>query len=508
MDLITRSIDFTTKRGRYPDFNDLADMGFTRAQIRTVSTTLGGLHDYLSEFCPVIDLKRHKLNNKISRGKKTYVLTSAVTGAAVHKGFYANIQRLLTEYDAELVIGPVLGDNKNTVTLDPALADHPIAMQDITFNSNVFALGLQSKARQVEPVARLKRLAQKEGTFITFSPKQRLKCAATGIGKLPVIMTSTGSITLPSYSAKNTILADPNTRLAEQDHVIGAVILEIDGQKFHFRHIQADSHGNFVDLNKHFTNGNVGTMRGHLICGDYHTGYTNAKVKKATFEMIKQLRPLSVVLHDAYDGYSTNPHTAGRQIALAKQATSGFLTLKDELDRFAVELAEFQATGSKTIIVKANHDEFLDRYLQASKYVKHPFNHEQAIELAAAMFDGEDPLVYAMKVRLKNLNNLVFLQRDESYMLAGYECGQHGDKGSNGAKGTVAGMENSYFKCVFGHHHTPEVLRGAICVGTSTDTNPHYGRGASSWLNTHAMIYPNGTWQLINIIGGEWRLER
>lgn len=30
--------------------------------------------------------------------------------------------------------------------------------------------------------------------------------------------------------------------------------------------------------------------------------------------------------------------------------------------------------------------------------------------------------------------------------------------------------------------------------------------GASSWLNTHCLLYANGKRSLINVIDGEWRL--
>jgi hypothetical protein len=61
-------------------------------------------------------------------------------------------------------------------------------------------------------------------------------------------------------------------------------------------------------------------------------------------------------------------------------------------------------------------------------------------------------------------------------------------------------------KSVIGHSHTPAIEEGCYQVGTSTKLSRGYTHGPSSWLNTHAIIYPNGKRTLINIIDGKWRL--
>ncbi|MFM1781349.1 MAG: hypothetical protein RLZZ181_114, partial [Pseudomonadota bacterium] len=62
-----------------------------------------------------------------------------------------------------------------------------------------------------------------------------------------------------------------------------------------------------------------------------------------------------------------------------------------------------------------------------------------------------------------------------------------------------------YKKSVTGHSHTPQILRDVYVVGTSTDTKPDYGKGGpNSWMNTHCIVYPNGTRQLVNMIEGKF----
>jgi hypothetical protein len=67
--------------------------------------------------------------------------------------------------------------------------------------------------------------------------------------------------------------------------------------------------------------------------------------------------------------------------------------------------------------------------------------------------------------------------------------------------------ENDFGKSITGHVHQAQILRDTYTVGTnSLPLTPYYMRGyptASS--HTHAMLWDNGTVQLINEIGGKFR---
>ncbi len=101
--------------------------------------------------------------------------------------------------------------------------------------------------------------------------------------------------------------------------------------------------------------------------------------------------------------------------------------------------------------------------------------------------------------------NITFLERNQDYKVLGWQLGAHGDKGGNGARASVQGLENAYGKSITGHRHTPEILRNTFVVGTSTYLSLSYNDGPSSWMNTHAMLWSNGKVQLVNIIDGKWR---
>jgi hypothetical protein len=123
---------------------------------------------------------------------------------------------------------------------------------------------------------------------------------------------------------------------------------------------------------------------------------------------------------------------------------------------------------------------------------------------------SEDPLKYGVEkmgnINLKCMNKIKWLKRDEDLRLADIQLGAHGDKGANGARGGLQSMEFAYGNSVTGHSHSPEVLRGAWQVGTSSHLKLGYNVGPSSWLNSSCLVYPNGQRQLINAIKGKYRI--
>ncbi len=77
------------------------------------------------------------------------------------------------------------------------------------------------------------------------------------------------------------------------------------------------------------------------------------------------------------------------------------MSLKKEVEEFTNDLITLSKSIGRVVIVKSNHDEFLDRYLKEARYKDEPQNHRYALELAIAMIDGYDPLKYAVSLNTK-----------------------------------------------------------------------------------------------------------
>ena len=436
---------------------------------------------------------------------KRYFVTSAVPGAGIDEGFYAAIKNYCAKLKAELLILPTIPVNKSD-SMDPRIPQGALVFGDKKLNDNIHISGLPIAPQAVDPVTGLNRYGQTEGSFIFASPKQRLKLVPNSNVKLPHALMTPGAITGTTAYRQNR-----QGMFAEKDHVVGGLIVEIASkEEYHYRQVQADADGSFIDLGKQYLpNGKVKDVYAEaIIMGDWHTGSTCPHSRKFLLSDVKFLKPKNIVLHDVLDFFSRNHHHEKNATLQANKAETGDIRL--EIIECGRDIEDISKTygNSDVFIIKSNHDEALDRYLNEKRYMHDERNFKYALELATAMIEGKDPFEYAIRKIKPNLKKVKFLERDEDLHLSAkrVQCGAHGDLGGNGAKGSLTAIELAYANSVSGHSHTPQILRNAWAVGTSTHLKLSYNKGASSWMNTHCILYPNGSRQLINIIDGKWRI--
>lgn len=447
---------------------------------------------------------------------KRFVVTTAVNGCEVHPRFLASIKNYCKQNDASLLIlvasDPAASRDKEWGTISSKLKDETIVIEDTRLNSNVFLSTIKLSAKHIDPTTGLGRIGQRNGTFIYASPKQRLKAVPVSNSTLPHFMMTTGAITVGNYKS-DMYMSQRTAYIAEHDHVLGAIVVEIvDDKRYHFRQIQSDSKGAFYDLGVRYTPSEcVKVQPEAFVLGDWHAGETDPGAKKAWFDVSKLTKPKRILLHDAFDGISINHHERNYKLLKAKRAENNQLSLQNELSILSSDIQEIAELTDEVIVVKSNHDQFLERYLQEAKYVDDPQNHRIALQLALQVLDGNDPLKHAVNQvldsDLKTKSKVRWLSIDNDYRIEGIQCGAHGHLGANGSRGSIEAMETAYGSSVTGHSHTPQILRGAWCVGTSSYLKLDYNKGASSWLHSSCLIYPGGSRQLINCIDGEWRLE-
>ena len=496
---------FIKKNKTYPSMVDLSNMGISKDKVRHHFGTLNSVHDALFKECSddFIDLTREKLKSINVKNYKTFIITTALTGDDAHADAINSIKTFCKHNKAACIVQVAKGSAKFAQTLDAKLRDFYIVTEDTQLNINLKLIGIFQSGLKTDPTSGgISRLGSRESSMILPSPKNRLFYTATGIDKLPHATIGTGAITLPKYNSKQM-----SGYVASHDHVMGAVVVEIvDNKYFHYRHITFDKNGEFIDMGKKYSARSIkSTAPAAMVLGDWHAGETDPVVAKASFDLSEKLKINTWILHDTFDAKSVSHHDMGKQVLLTKKAEKHELNLESELKILAADLKKISEKIKNVIIVKSNHDEHLERYLDEGRFVKDPHNMKISVELVNQLIQGNNVLSYAVNKFVKIKNNLKWLNRGESFQVAGIECGLHGDVGPNGSRGSLAAFEKCYGNVVVGHSHTPGILRGAWCVGTSTATSPDYGRGgASSWLNTHCLIYPNGQRQLINCINGKF----
>ena len=506
------------KLKRHPTFADLAtECAISRDMVKHHFVNKDLLRDQAKKAMPdcfagIIDEEIYnpqnfkKLAANLSKFKRFFI-TTAVAGSKVHKNALKSVKTYCKANKAALLVLPA---NNELTDLDPSLVSDPdihIIFADYALNKALHISTIKISPKQVDPVTGLARLGQRDGSFIFASPKQRLKFVPNSNIKLPHCLMTTGAITLPAYQGKKYSQLRTDF-IAQYDHVMGGLIVEIqDNVHFHFRQVQFEKSGNFVDLGVYYQEENMSTLSPKaLVLGDFHSIDKDVVAVAAYKDLMKKLNPEVLVLHDTFDGKSISHHDQHKKIYRTMLSENGKLSLEKELKVMADDLNSLSPLVKQVVMVKSNHDEFLCRYLEDGRYQHEPHNYKMAAILTGEMMKGKDPLKEGVEMLgLKEKEKFKWLQRDDDFYVARIQLAAHGDKGGNGARGSLMSMENAYGLSVTGHAHTPEILRGAWQVGTTSKLNLDYTKGSpSSWFQTACLVYPNGSRQLVSVVDGKW----
>lgn len=353
-------------------------------------------------------------------------------------------------------------------------------------------------------------------------PKLTRRDIATPQADHPKQMMTTGACTVKNYSDSGI------GKRAHFHHTIGAIIVEVRGDVFFARQINATRDGTFIDLGtEYFPDGSWQDADRALALsmGDWHDGFTDPEVIEATFNgpgsICAVLKPRQILWDDTLDQYSRNHHHKDNPfIAYAKQFDSVHergdlmqeVAAACQSVRDYTERASEYASPVLSVVKSSNHDDALTRYVIDRNWKSDPLNARFYLQTADKMLAetemAHNGAVYpsAFGVWAKELMpETLMLGRRGSYMIGDIECIFHGDMGPNGARGSIMNFSKIGVKTIIGHSHTAGIIGGCYQVGTSTYLDLEYAKGPSSWSNTHCVIYANGKRSLLTIIGGEWK---
>lgn len=439
---------------------------------------------------------------------KRYIVTAGEVGAKPNNKQLDAYEQYAERNDAEIIIIPILGQYPKE-GLAPRLQEYSVESERALGRAiDIRDFGV--KAQQINPLTGLKRFGAVDKSIIVGSPKQHLEHIANSSRNDPKAVMSTGVCTLPNYKDYFRI-----GKIGQEDHTQGAILLDVDEKTglFYFRQAQNLTDGSFIDMGRKYTKSGSHNVRADtMVLGDMHEAQMDQVKYDATCDMINTLKPKYVVLHDLFDAYSMTHHDEGHNLLRARKAVNGQLSLKDELYNLGERLHELSVQGhkdTKYMVVKSNHDEALERYLDECRFVGDAENLQLSVRLASAMLEGKDPLEEGIRMAYGTVpRNVKFLQRDDEFSRYGWHLSSHGDKGPSGSRGSLASFDYSLGKAVVAHSHSAAIKKDVFRVGTLERTDVDYVKGTTgNWTATNGVIYPSGKAQLLNIYKGDWKID-
>lgn len=437
-----------------------------------------------------------------SAQNKTIVNTSFLSTIEIYKGFLESMGKKVS-----IVVIPL--KYRNPTTLNESSNDIDEDWWDthiekyMYFNKIYFNDVLISADSRIVPTAKMplegfESLAS-SNNLVLGHPRIHYKVLPRFKHQNIRTMNTTGSCTLKQYSKSKA------GDVAFIHHSYGFTIIEKkeDGVCYKPRCVKANSDGSFTDLIYYVDKNGVKTVKSSkgMIIGDIHHAQVDDDKMRETKEIIQQINPKDIILHDVFDGYSLNPHVEKDFFFKKKRIKDGAYLVRNEVDNTISFIDSFKnmlPVSSNLILVQSNHDDFIDRWINNYDWKKDLHNSETYLEYAAIQQNADLTKYGNIFGYLVSEHGIKYITNSESYFIGEYQVGHHGDNGINGAKGSTESFKRLNQKMVHGHSHSPKIIDGVTCVGVSCKIWQYYNsKGLSSWCHADAIIHDSGKVQLI-----------
>jgi hypothetical protein len=461
-------------------------------------------------------------NQQREPGVRRYILTSAQNNCRVHEGFLENLEALAMEMKAEILVSFTVYDRqgyrgltrkgnagvkKGEVWWDKEIQPYVTNARCRLHRRLSFCGELDILATVKNPLSSLESYCGRSSIIVPHN-RFAFKCVASRKDQMPKEMLTTGSVTLKNFIQRKA------GQLAHFHHVLGALFVEVtDDGYWHVHHLNAEEDGSFYWLDKKVEGGQVKKNEDGIsavVLGDIHHEKLDGDAAARTTDMLKELQPREILIHDLIDFRSRNHHNIKDPLFRVRVRD---IRVEDELkaaSRWLVQLKE--KTGAKLTVVKSNHDQALGRWIRETDWRDDPINAEFYLHCAWLMVTHAqhgmrfDPLEWATnRGRAGDEPPARFLKLDESYEIEGIEVGIHGHVGPNGSNGSPRAYSKLGFKTFTAHTHTPSIVDGCYTVGVLGKLDMGYNVGPSNWMHAHGIIYPNGKRAFVFMKNGRWR---
>ena len=467
----------------------------------------------------------HKRIDMSQNRNARYVFVSAQNNTYVHEDFLKSLENYLEYNNAKLYVS-TFTYNKHSfenstkadedLWYDPKLRKHTLMNEPVQLAKGlVFCGELNILPTAVNPLSGLHNYTALDSAIVPHA-KMQLESIPTPKVLDAKILYTTGAITQRNYVQKKA------GQKAGFHHVFGAVVVEVDedGDWFVRQLIAESDTGNFYDLENYYTPEGVYGVSGCSVeainWGDIHVAKLDEQVASTSWgypdSMLDTLMPKYQFMHDVYDHKYRNHHSTGNPHFMFQMYSEKTESVRSEIEDTASEMLRMDRPWCQMVVVESNHDLALERWLRESDYRKDPVNALYYLELQLAKYSAISQqekdfkiFEYAIKDANSNLAGVRFLGTDESFVVCGVECGQHGHQGNNGARGSVRAFQIQGTKFNIGHGHSAFIKDGVYAAGVSGKKEMGYNVGGSGWSHSHIITYANGKRATATLKNGKWK---
>lgn len=428
------------------------------------------------------------------------------------------VQRLSSELNAQIVVMPN-HYNKTAFSaakesereffaepIRPYLLDRDVLIFDGLVKLAPSAAGLVTDKLPVNAAAQVN---SGERFTIAPHPKQQMRTLVRMLDQPIRQAWTTGTITGYNYTRSRA------GGVAQADHAFGCLVLfRTHGGGVQCTNVRFSADGSYaVAMADEAVTAYAGpddTAKPVVVLGDLHCEMKDHGIYARTIDLLCQLDPAVVVLHDVIHFSTMSHHNRNNSAHLYRTKDQ---TVRDDLAEVIYQLTEIAECCEIVYLCESNHNSAVDHWLndQGFKPDSSPQNaklYHLLKYLVCEAIDNDDQrpawvhaLINADLTGLPALpENVIFGQMDKPYVVYGFDYSQHGHKGNNGSAGNHNQLSRAGLSLVTGHTHSPAITARCLTVGVSAKLDQGYNRGGgSSWANSHAIVWPNGEAQIVNL---------
>jgi hypothetical protein len=506
------------------------------------------LFEHVVEDKIFIPRKMEELKEQL-RGKAGVIITSALgESAGLLKGSLKTFKNCAKRNKLLPMIIPM---NKDDETIPRELltdTEIHVVYEDVRLNNAICVSAERINPKQQNPITGAGAQIRKNNSSMVFgSPKLYSRPIPCHIRRHPDVAIATGSISLPVYLSKGAIGSGNRKKNvnATNDHNYAAIIIEFDGcDGFFWRNVQIEpATGEFIDLGvRYHSDGGVSLdLPEAQVYGDLHSYVKDTEAFDAALQLATDLKVKRGVMHDICDNFVMSHHKANRHAQKTAMIMTGDNNYGKEINVLVQDIDRLNRVHSAGLdIVPSNHDDMDQRSLEDQSFLKDannsvfgtmlfpyqvafnmvcmgkkPMEHmpkymHLAPEVLKTRFPGIDKGITPLQAMVEMIapehpEKVRWWGRNDTWSIGRNEMNNHGDRGSNGAKFSVASARNAVGANISGHSHSPGITGDVFTTGHLTQKEQEYNMGGwSSWQHAVVLVNNNGGKQLITIVDGRY----